>query len=158
MSKRDAREHPPEAVVELIVRGVLIRDGMLLLCQSHGALNTFLPGGHIEFGESATDALRREILEETGMQSQVGAYLGSVEHTFLHGSSRCCEINVVFRLDIPGLSVSAPPPALEPHIHMFWAAIDELPAHSLEPSVLCRLIPRWQAGPDSAERWASTYP
>lgn len=39
----------------------------VLLAQAIGEKNTFLPGGHIEFGESAKDALVREIEEELGL-------------------------------------------------------------------------------------------
>jgi hypothetical protein len=44
-----------------LARGILIKDDKVLLAQARGNANTFLPGGHIEFGESAKDALKREI-------------------------------------------------------------------------------------------------
>lgn len=41
-------------------------DGKLVLCK-HKARDTYeFPGGHIEAGESAEDAARRELYEETG--------------------------------------------------------------------------------------------
>lgn len=50
---------------------VILREGLVLVgtrCGSHapGLLN--LPGGSIEFGESAAEAGRREVWEETGLQ------------------------------------------------------------------------------------------
>ncbi|MED1478413.1 NUDIX domain-containing protein, partial [Bacillus pseudomycoides] len=49
-----------------LVRGIFIKDSKVLLAQAKGYTNTFLPGGHIEFGESSKDALIREIEEELG--------------------------------------------------------------------------------------------
>ncbi|WFD10208.1 NUDIX domain-containing protein [Tepidibacter hydrothermalis] len=43
-------------------------EGKILLCKSHKWNNQYvIPGGHIELGEKMEDALRREILEETGL-------------------------------------------------------------------------------------------
>ncbi|SCY56171.1 NUDIX domain-containing protein [Alkaliphilus peptidifermentans] len=44
-------------------------DNKILLCKSHKWNDKYIiPGGHIEMGESMEDALRREILEETGLE------------------------------------------------------------------------------------------
>ncbi|WP_102401041.1 NUDIX domain-containing protein [Haloimpatiens massiliensis] len=43
-------------------------EGKILLCKSHKWGNKYvIPGGHIELGERMEDALKREILEETGL-------------------------------------------------------------------------------------------
>lgn len=62
------------------VGGIFIKDNKVLLARVRGYSNTFLPGGHIEFGESAKDALKREIEEELGVSCAVGSFLGVVEH------------------------------------------------------------------------------
>lgn len=44
-------------------------DNKILLCKSHKWNNQYIiPGGHIELGEGMEEALKREILEETGLQ------------------------------------------------------------------------------------------
>lgn len=44
-------------------------DNEVLLCKSHKWNNQYIiPGGHIELGEKMEDALRREIMEETGLE------------------------------------------------------------------------------------------
>ncbi|HET6946222.1 MAG TPA: NUDIX domain-containing protein, partial [bacterium] len=58
----------------------MVRDGRLLLAHFHGSDHTFLPGGHVEMGESIPAALRREFLEELRVKVGIGPYLGAVEH------------------------------------------------------------------------------
>jgi 8-oxo-dGTP diphosphatase len=48
----------------------IIRDGLILLGKRgkvHGQGTWAFPGGHLEFVERSDDAIRRELIEETGM-------------------------------------------------------------------------------------------
>ena len=55
---------------ELTVSAVIFNsENKILLCRSHKWDNKYvIPGGHVEYNERLEDALRREILEETGLQ------------------------------------------------------------------------------------------
>lgn len=84
--------------VETIVRGVLVNNGKVLLCRAKGGKTSYLPGGHIDFGETSSQALVREMKEECGVDVQVGRFLGVVENSFLQHGRKHCEINLVYEM------------------------------------------------------------
>ncbi|MFB1035763.1 MAG: NUDIX domain-containing protein, partial [Sinobacterium sp.] len=51
-------------------------QGEILVIRERGATTYKLPGGHIELGESIEDAVIREVLEETGIQTTFSSILG----------------------------------------------------------------------------------
>lgn len=61
------------------VTGVLIKDGRVLLARhtyGSGTGKLIIPGGYVNFGESPQAALRREYLEETGIEVEGEDILG----------------------------------------------------------------------------------
>lgn len=122
--------------VETIARGVAVRDGKVLLCRAKGGQSTYLPGGHIEFGETGREALVREVKEELGTDSTAGEFLGVVENSFDQHGKRHCEINLVYRLDLASDAAESQ----EDWISFEWCALAELPKANLLPREMGDLL------------------
>ena len=135
------------ANVEVIARGVCVVDGQLLLCHGKKAALAYLPGGHIEFRETARRALVREIKEEMGRDAEAGRFLGCCEHAFVQKGKPHAEINLVFELRIPSLKPGAPVVAVEDWIGFRWQPLDQLAEANLEPAPLRTLIAEWLKQP-----------
>ena len=123
--------------IETIARGVCVKDGKVLLCRGKGLGSTYLPGGHIEFGETGAEALVREIKEETGLESTAGKLLGVVENSFFQHGEKHCEINLVYELSIANGDVTAQ----EDWIGFEWCPLSNLDAANLLPVDIRRMIP-----------------
>ncbi|MFZ0390224.1 MAG: A/G-specific adenine glycosylase [Calditrichia bacterium] len=83
--KRTAKAKTPEYH---IAAGVVQRDGKLLITRRAdagllGGLWEF-PGGKVKEGETAAEACRREILEETGISVHVKSKLIRIRHAYTH--------------------------------------------------------------------------
>jgi 8-oxo-dGTP diphosphatase len=91
------------------------------------------------FGESAPQALIREIQEELGIGCRVKRFLGLVEHQWESKGELQCEVNQIFEVELPNLE---DPTSKEPKLEFFWSPINELHQKQLEPEPLCSLIPQ----------------
>lgn len=71
-----------------VVVAAIYEDGRYLLGKrpSEGLLGGLweFPGGKLEKGESHAGALRRECLEELGVQVRVGGLVSTVKHAYTH--------------------------------------------------------------------------
>ena len=60
-----------------------------------------LPGGGIEFGEKAAEALQREFKEEIGVEISVGKKLGVYENIFTFGNQKGHEVMILHEATLP---------------------------------------------------------
>ena len=80
-------DNPPIAVVA----GIIVVRDRVLICQRKRTgrfpLKWEFPGGKVEPGETAAEALSRELLEELGIRAEVGACIGQSVHSYREGPS-----------------------------------------------------------------------
>ena len=104
----------------------MVEDRRVMLCKRaagmHLAGHWEFPGGKIEAGESAREALGREIREELGCEVDVGEALDPVEHRYPDLAVRLRPFMCVVR--------DGAPVALE-HETLGWFTRDELPELAL---------------------------
>jgi 8-oxo-dGTP pyrophosphatase MutT (NUDIX family) len=82
------------------VAGVAVDGARVLLHQTEIDDYWSLPGGHIDVGETAAGALRREMTEELNIEIEVGRLLWVIENFFDHGSAQHHEIGLYFLMDL----------------------------------------------------------
>ena len=86
-----------------VVAALMLRDNQILCCQRTEnqalPLKWEFPGGKIEPGETAPDALRRELDEELGITAEIGAEVAQVLHTYANGNSVSLQFFVVHRFE-----------------------------------------------------------
>ncbi|MDF3033587.1 MAG: mismatch repair protein MutT [Alphaproteobacteria bacterium] len=157
--------------IHVLSRAVIIIDGHILLAYDprstpnhYYELNAsfyYLPGGHIEFKESARDATLREIQEETGYTACYERFLGVIEHAWnFSGDEVYChthEINLIFKVHIQGLNPTITISQKEDHVAFRWIPLTEINTIDLRPAPLKSLLPRWM-DMNVAPELVSTFP
>ena len=134
--------------IHVLSRAVIIDQGNILLCKTLDLKINFyfLPGGHIENGESARASLLRELKEETGFDCQEKRFLGCLEYSFEPGRNSIChnhEYNFVFEAESKHLKSDKKIESPEKHIELIWEPIANLSELDLRAEPLKILIPKW---------------
>ena len=102
----------------------------MLICQRRPdqpmALQWEFPGGKIEAGESAAQALARELDEELGIKATVGPPVTRIRHNYRHGGA----------VDLQFFAVREFTGELENRIfaQIRWARFEELPDYDFLPA------------------------
>ena len=73
-------------LINIRVGAIIIKDGKILMIGNQSADYLYTVGGRIKFGETAEDAIVREVFEETGVQLQIDR-LGFVHENYFIGES-----------------------------------------------------------------------
>lgn len=109
-----------------------MRGSQVLLCRNDRGKFYYLPGGHVEFGESATGALRREFLEECRVSAVIGNLAMACEVVFEQDGSWRHEINLVFHVQLPVAGVAS----FETGISFHWLDLAAIPTADVRPDAV----------------------
>jgi 8-oxo-dGTP diphosphatase len=126
--------------IEFIARGFIFQNGKVLLCKRKDRDYYFFPGGHIEFGEFAEDALKRELMEEIDAKITKCEFIGMAENVFRDGERETHEINFTFQAEIDREDTRA----LEDYLEFCWLSYDEFLKEKVLPTSLKDEIIKWE--------------
>jgi 8-oxo-dGTP diphosphatase len=126
---------------ELIVRALIIQDRKILVCKTTGRDYYFLPGGHVEFGETMKMALRRELFEEIGAIVRKSQFIGVVENLFSQDGAQKHEVSFVFNTDIDLAEITSQ----EDHVSFYWLTMNEFIESNIMPPAMRDAIVAWTA-------------
>jgi 8-oxo-dGTP pyrophosphatase MutT (NUDIX family) len=147
--------------IHVLTRAIIIHNDHIL-CAYDPRLKTasgdpvfyYLPGGHIEYQESATDSLIRELSEETGEQITVKGFIGAFERSWLNTpqSVKCHkhEISLVFKAVLDNKKDDALPSITSKENHkvaFVWLELKNIQNYDIRPSLLKDNIHNWLTVP-----------
>jgi 8-oxo-dGTP diphosphatase len=134
--------------IHVLSRAVIIDQEQVLLCKTLDLPISFyfLPGGHVEHGESASTSLIRELIEETGAPCKIKRFLGCLEYSFEPGHSSIChnhEYNFIFEVESEVLKSATQSPHLEANMELLWMPLNRLLEIDFRAEPLRGLVPEW---------------
>ena len=134
---------------EICARAIIQNNGNILVCYEKGKGYYFTPGGHIEFGESAKEALFRELKEELNISIKKYSFMGAVENVFIQDNEHHHELDLVFNVEAENVSDKSE----EDHIDFLFMDIKRFSQEKILPIALHKVLLKWLR--DKKMFWAS---
>lgn len=132
--------HPAPHHTEVIARGVLFHRGKILVCLPRGGAYAYLPGGHVEFAESAAEALAREFAEECGIRPTVGPLLLAAENIFSTTKRLHHEWLLMFHVEHRSARELDRLASIEPEIEFRWCTPAEFGRLDVRPAFMADMV------------------
>ena len=150
------------------VGGIAVHDGCLLVEHDVKRGFCFVPGGRVEYGENAVQALSRELDEEMGGGVEIGRLVIVADNLFELDGIRYQEAGLYFLMEFPPghpvLGREGRFEAEEPNLVYQWIPLDELKEAELFPRFLREFVldiphtPKYVIQSDIESCWTESYP
>ncbi len=131
------------------VGGIAIHNGRLLVGRNLRDRYCFVPGGRVEYGETAVEALARELHEELGEALEIGRLVIMSDNVFELNGKRYQEVAPYLLVELAAesglLDMDGTFEGNEPEITLQWIPIDDVEKANLFPPFLrerVRKVPR----------------
>ncbi len=92
-----------DGILNIRVGAIIMKDGKVLMVGNERADYLYSVGGRIKFGETAQEAVAREVFEETGVKMEIDR-LGFVHENYFYGDvlgKLIYEISFYFYMNVP---------------------------------------------------------
>ena len=121
-----------DGILNIRVGAIIMKDGKILMVGNERANYIYSVGGRIKFGETAEEAIVREIYEETGVKMEIDR-LGFVHENYFYGDAPSnlgkliYEISFFFYMKVPSDFAPISESFTEDNSkeHLKWVSLDE---------------------------------
>ena len=122
------------------VGGIVVHDERLLVERNLRDGYCFVPGGRVEYGESASEALARELREELGEDVDIGRLVILSDNAFEAHGERYQEVAPYFLVELASESSLPSHEGIfegsEPGVSLCWLPFEEIDGGNLFPPFL----------------------
>ena len=137
----------PEGRFNFRVCAVIISGGKILAMHDGRSPYYYLPGGRVEMGEAAEDAVLRELREELGIEARIERPLWLNQGFFTEDAcgERFHELCIYYLMDVSGTDLLSRGERFERregrlHLQFEWLAFERLEQEYFYPTFLKRAI------------------
>ena len=121
-----------DGILNIRVGAIIMKDGKILMVGNERANYLYSVGGRIKFGETAEEAIVREVYEETGVKMEIDR-LGFVHENYFYGDAPSnlgkliYEISFFFYMKVPSDFAPISESFTEDNSkeHLKWVSLDE---------------------------------
>ena len=97
--KKDMCVACDDGILNIRVGAIIMQDRKILMVGNEKADYLYSVGGRIQFGETAEEAIVREVLEETGVKMEVDR-LGFVHENYFYGDAPSKQGKLVYEISL----------------------------------------------------------
>lgn len=97
--KKDMCVACDDGILNIRVGAIIMQDGKILMVGNDRADYLYSVGGRIKFGETAEEAVVREVLEETGTKLEIDR-LGFVHENYFYGDAPSNQGKLVYEISL----------------------------------------------------------
>ena len=120
-----------DGILNIRVGAIIMKNGKILMVGNNREY-LYSVGGRVKFGETAEEAVVREVLEETGVQMEIDR-LGFVQENYFHGDAPTnrdkliYEISLFFYMKVPDAFAPISEFFMDENSkeHLVWISLDE---------------------------------
>lgn len=125
--------------------GIIMHNNKILVHSNLENKHYALLGGRIESGEDSEEAVKREILEETGKEIETIGYIGTIENFFKRGEEKYHEILFIHKAEFKNeedkkIEYTLKNVEGKDYLQYEWIDINDIEKYPIRPQVIKEVL------------------